>query len=267
MRHLKDHTFAVCAYGESPYLDEAVSSVINQKLPSRVIICTSTPNDHIKSVADKYNVSLVINPEKGDIQTDWNFACNSTDTRYVTLVHQDDLYSPQYLECFYEKMKKQRDFLIFYTAYRPLNMRDGIGDTHKDANSVIRFILSIPMLVPFFSDKTLIKKAILSFGNSICCPTVTYDRKTIGGAYIFTSELKYDLDWDTYWKFAKQKGSFLFEPRDLVYYRVHDLATSKQCIDNSVREHDDIYMFSKIFSPSIAKIIMKAYKMAYLNYR
>ena len=266
MKRLKDHTFAVCAYEESPYLEEAVISVINQRLQSRVIICTSTPNDHIKTIADKYCIQLMINPDKGDIQTDWNFACDKADTRYVTLVHQDDIYSPYYLEFFYERMKKHRDFLMFYTAYRPLNMRDGIGDTRKDANSIIRFMLSIPMLIPLFADKPIWKKATLSLGNSICCPTVTYDRKTIGDVEIFTSELKYDLDWDTFWKFAQQNGRFMFEPRNLVYYRVHDMATSKQCIDNSVREHDDIYMFSKIFSPSIANIIMKAYKKAYLNY-
>ncbi len=267
MRRLKDHTFAVCAYGESPYLDEAVASVVNQTLKSRVIICTSTPNEHINAIASKYNIDVKINPCVGDIQTDWNFACNSANTRYVTLVHQDDVYSPKYLECFYKRIKNQRDFLIYYTAYRPLNMRDGIGDTKKDANSIIRFALCTPMLIPYLADKRIIKKATLSLGNSICCPTVTYDRKTIADEDVFTSEIRYDIDWDTFWKFASREGRFLFEPKNLVYYRVHDLATSKQCIDNSIREKDDIYMFSKIFSPSFAKIIMKVYKRAYLNYR
>ena len=266
MRRLKDHTFSVCAYGDSPYLEEAVASVVNQTIKSRVIICTSTPNEHIRFIAKKYNIELKINQDAGDIQTDWNFACNSVDTRYVTLVHQDDVYSPKYLECFYEKLKKHRDFLIYYTAYRPLNMKNGIGDTKKDANSVIRFILSTPMLIAWLADKKIAKKAILSLGNSICCPTVTYDRKTIGDNNVFSSQLRYDLDWDTFWKFADREGRFLFEPKELVHYRVHDLATSKQCIDNSVRENDDIHMFSKIFSPRVAKIIMKVYKRAYLNY-
>ncbi len=266
MDRINDHTFSVCAYGESPYLEDAVQSIIKQTLHSKIIICTSTPNDHINDIANKYNIELMINTLKGDIQTDWNFACNSAKTRYVTLVHQDDIYSPKYLESFYQRIGDKRDFLIYYTSYKPLNMRNGIGDTKNDANSIIRFILSMPMLIPFLSNKECAKKITLSLGNSICCPTVTYDRNTIQDSDIFTSELRYDLDWDTFWKFAQRKGRFIFNPNKLVYYRVHDLATSKLCIENSVRERDDMYMFSKIFSPSIAKIIMKFYKKAYMNY-
>ena len=267
MKHLKEHTFVVCAFGESPYLEEAVRSVLNQTVKSSVVICTSTPCNYISRIADKYGIELKINTQKGDIQTDWNFACNSVNTRYITLVHQDDVYSPQYIERFYKRIRKHRDFLIYFTAYRPLNMRDGIGDTSRDANCIIRFILSTPMLLPFLANKRFAKKAILSLGNSICCPTVTYDRKTIQDEDVFTSELRYDLDWDTFWKFAERNGRFIFEPHQMVYYRVHDLATSKTCIDNSIRERDDTYMFSKILSPTMAKIIMKYYKRAYLNYR
>ena len=41
------HTFAVCAYGESPYLEKSIQSVVNQSLKSSVIVCTSTPNTYI----------------------------------------------------------------------------------------------------------------------------------------------------------------------------------------------------------------------------
>ena len=38
------HTFAVCAYGESPYLEECVQSLLAQKVRTRILIATSTPN-------------------------------------------------------------------------------------------------------------------------------------------------------------------------------------------------------------------------------
>ena len=38
-----DHTFAICAYGESPYLDQCVQSLFDQDKASRVVIFTSTP--------------------------------------------------------------------------------------------------------------------------------------------------------------------------------------------------------------------------------
>ena len=39
------HTFAVCAYKESPYLEECIQSVQNQTVQSKVIMTTSTPNE------------------------------------------------------------------------------------------------------------------------------------------------------------------------------------------------------------------------------
>lgn len=38
------HTFAVCAYGESPYLEECVQSLLAQKVRTRILIATQLPN-------------------------------------------------------------------------------------------------------------------------------------------------------------------------------------------------------------------------------
>lgn len=50
------HTFAVCAYGESPYLENSIRSVVHQSVKSSVIICTSTPNAYIEDLAKKYQL-------------------------------------------------------------------------------------------------------------------------------------------------------------------------------------------------------------------
>ena len=50
----KKHTFVVCAYKESQYLEECIQSVLNQNVKSKVIISTGTPNSYIKEIAEKY---------------------------------------------------------------------------------------------------------------------------------------------------------------------------------------------------------------------
>ena len=50
------HTFVVLAYKESSYLEECIKSVLNQKYPSKVVIATSTPNQYIENIADKYSL-------------------------------------------------------------------------------------------------------------------------------------------------------------------------------------------------------------------
>ena len=46
------HTFVICAYKESPYLEECIKSLKKQTLKSEIIISTSTPNDLIKKLAE-----------------------------------------------------------------------------------------------------------------------------------------------------------------------------------------------------------------------
>lgn len=66
------HTFVVCAYKESPYLENCLKSLKNQTVKSSIIMTTSTPNVFIKSLAEKYEVPLWIREGKSDIRDDWN---------------------------------------------------------------------------------------------------------------------------------------------------------------------------------------------------
>ena len=50
----EDHTWLVCAYQSSSYLESCVQSLLNQTVKSRIQISTATPNDHIRQIADKY---------------------------------------------------------------------------------------------------------------------------------------------------------------------------------------------------------------------
>ncbi len=40
----KDHTFAICAYGESPFLRECIESLLGQTIKTRIIMASSTDN-------------------------------------------------------------------------------------------------------------------------------------------------------------------------------------------------------------------------------
>ena len=57
----KNHTFAICAYKESPFLEECIQSLLGQTIPSTIIIVTSTDNAYIQNMAEKYHLELFIN--------------------------------------------------------------------------------------------------------------------------------------------------------------------------------------------------------------
>lgn len=263
MKYNTNHTFSVCAYKESEYLEKCIKSLLKQEVKSNIIICTSTPCEFISNIATKYNLELFVRDGKSDIRDDWNFAYDKAETDLVTVAHQDDYYRHDYVENLLKKASKYNNkFLFFFTDYMPLK-NDKIGK--RDANSKIRRLLRWTMKVSLFANIRFFKKSILMLGNSICCPTATYNKKALGESF-FTSELKFNIDWDTFYKLANMKGRFIYVDKPLTYYRIHDSATSKEFIDNNGRVLEDTIMFNKFWPKWVTKIIMKYYVKAYDTY-
>ena len=143
MRHSTNHTFVVCAYKESPYLEECIRSLVAQTVRSNIEIYTSTPNEHIRNIGEKYHVPVYVNEEAGQgIQADWNYAYNHAKTDYVTVAHQDDVYEPEYVRAFLKCIKDYDDWSIYYTDYTPIKHGDS---SKRDINSKIRRILRFPV--------------------------------------------------------------------------------------------------------------------------
>ena len=55
----KQHTFVICAYQESEYLEECIRSLMRQTVKSEILMATSTPNPYIKKSIRKVRNSAV----------------------------------------------------------------------------------------------------------------------------------------------------------------------------------------------------------------
>ena len=91
------HSFVVPTNGKSPYLENCLKSLKNQKIKSRIIITTSKPFKGIKKISKKYGAKLYIFKKHNNIADDWNRAINKSNSKYVTIAHQDDIYDKNYL--------------------------------------------------------------------------------------------------------------------------------------------------------------------------
>lgn len=256
------HTFAVCAYKDSPYLEQCLESVLSQTVKTNVIICTSTPSQYISELARAYQVPLFIREGKSDIRDDWNFACRKAKTDLVTVAHQDDVYEPDYVKCLLKAYKAYPDMTMAFTDYRVLKT-----DTllEKERSSSVKRLLLLPLRCTRLADRGWIKKLGLAFGNAICCPSVTYRKSRVGDP-VFQSELKYGLDWDTFLRIARLPGRFVYIPRNLLRYRIHEGATSKECIVDQRRITEDREMFRRFWPKWVVSVIMKFYTRAYSAY-
>lgn len=256
------HCFAVCAYKDSPYLENCIRSLKAQTVKTGIILATSTPSEYIAALTEKYGIPYYIREGKSDIQADWNFAYDQADAEYVTIAHQDDEYDPEYAQALLTAAERYGDISLFISDYLPIK-NGQVGK--RDINSKIRRLLRMPLKLSVLADKKWIKKRILCLGNSICCPAVTYHKSRLG-ADIFTSEYKYNLDWDTFYKYACQPGRFAYIDKPLTHYRVHDGATSKEFIEDHRRVTDDISMFRKFWPGWMVRFLMVFYKNAYKTY-
>ncbi len=258
---MRKHTFAICAYKNSPYLEECVQSLVEQRKTSEIILCTSTPNPYIESIANKYSIELFVRNGISDIQDDWNFACEKSKTDWVTVAHQDDIYDRKYSEILLDYIEKKPNAIIAFTDYHPIKN----GKESTDLNSRMKRFFRIPLKSELLASKKLFKKYSLAFGNSISCPCVAYNKTLIKGN-VFTSHLKFALDWDTFVKFAEYDNPFIYIPQVLFYYRIHDGATSKKFTVNDTRKVEEMYMFRKFWPDFLIKIGFHFYKKCYNTY-
>lgn len=259
---MERHTFAVCAYKDSPYLEECIRSLKRQSVPTGIILCTSTPSRYIQEMAERFDIPLYIRQGESDIQTDWNFACEKADSRLVTIAHQDDCYHRDYAKWVQDCWARYPDTTVFTTDCAIVKN----GAVQKPGVILfVKMLLRLPLRFRGMADRTWVKKAALRFGNPVICPSCTYDKEALGQP-LFDSEYKFALDWDTMWKFAERPGRFVCVERPLIYYRIHEQATTKACIQDHRRSQEETAMYGKIWPKPVVKVLMFFYKRAYSAY-
>lgn len=253
----KDHTLVLCAHLESPYLEECIQSLVNQTTPGEILMITSTYCEYIQKMADKYHLKLQINHGKKGIVGDWNFGYSQAKTPLVTIVHQDDIYEPEYVEKLLALVNSSAHPLIAFADYAEL--RNGQKVHHNQLLRIKRILLSPLRIKPLRGSK-FIRRRILSFGCSICCPTVMYVRHNLPDL-IFHDVYPSILDWHAWERLSKLDGDFLYCPDHLLLHRIHsESGTSHDIAGN--RRKSDLEMFCKFWPPIIAKILAKLYSRA-----
>lgn len=249
------HTFVVLAYKESVYLEECIRSVLNQSTDSNVVIATTTDNKYIRKIAKKYGLDVIVGKHT-TIGGDFDFARRSVDSELVTIAHQDDIYDYLYVENIINVYKKHNDASIIFTDYYEIRNNNKI---FTNINLKIKRILLTPIRVQFFGKFKFFKRLVLCFGNSICCPSVTFINKNCPDE-VFTSKFKSDCDWYAWEKLSKLDNSFIFISKKLMGHRIDESTTTTDIISNGIRTKEDLEILKKFWPDKVALLINKAYK-------
>lgn len=248
----KEHTFVICAYGESEYLEECIESLEMQTIKTNVILYTSTPSDYIKEICDLKKIPMYTGIG-GSIGKDWNNALSFVNTKYATIAHQDDIYLPTYAEKILNLLGSTEKGLIAYSSYREWKDGDVIP---LNTNLKIKNLMLGTMNI--FKTSKFWRRRVMSVGNPICCPAVTYNLSELKN-FSFDEDMKVSLDWLAWYDISGYSGSFLYSKEELMWHRIHDESETTNMISDNTRTKEDIIMFNKFWPKPIAKFIMKFY--------
>lgn len=252
---VKDHTFVICAYKESAFLEECILSVMDQTVKSNVILSTSTPNDSIKALCEKYAIPLYINDGIKGIGGDWNFAYEKANTPLVTIAHQDDIYEPRYTEEMLNFVNKAKEPIIYFCGYGELRNEEKVYNNNL---LKIKKLMLSPLKIKGFWKSRFIRRRVLSFGCPICCPAVTFVKERVG-ENPFTNDFGSNIDWQQWEIQSRKKGSFVYNKTPLMCHRIHEESTTSEIIGDNKRTEEDYKMFCKFWGKRMAKIISKIY--------
>lgn len=256
MNNNLSHTFAICAYKESPYLEECICSLMEQTVKSKIILATSTPCEYIENLCQRYDIPMYINEGESGITQDWNYAISCCDSDIVTVAHQDDIYYPDYTSRLLEFASQARNPVIFFSEYNELRNGEHV---HNNTNLRIKRAMLFPLRGRVFRNNRWVRRRILSLGDPICCPAVSFFRANTPEV-IFKNHFRTNEDWEAWELLSKRKGEFLYCKEYLMAHRIHEDSETTAMIQESGRGAEDYEMYLKFWPAWIARILCKLYK-------
>lgn len=251
-----DHTFVVCAYGENPFLEQSIESIESQTELGHILVVTSTPNSHIEGICTRHGLECVVNQGPASISLDWNFGFDQAKTPLVTIVHQDDVYEPGFLEhvlAAFEEAESPAG--LVHTDY--YEIRDGVRVDDNRLLFIKRKMNSLFAKELAVGDRKA-KLHRLGFGSPICCPSVTFDKRVVGPS-VFDTRYSNSCDYQTWVNLASREIGFAYVPKPLMGHRIYAESTTTKNIESNVRSTEDREILESLWPKPIADAIFRLY--------
>lgn len=254
-----DVTIVICAYKECKYLEDSILSVLRQSVKSNVVISTSTPNEFISGLAEKYSLPIWVNDDGGHAK-DYNFAINKTETAICIMAHQDDLIHEDFVKLSLEGINSAKRPIIAFTNYK--EMHDEKLDERDSKMVLIKRLMLIPMCNKWFRGTKMGKWLCLCMGDPITHPSVTYVKSEMPED-CFREQYKSAMDWDLWQRLSKQDGEFVYIKDILFYHRMHEETATAKLIEKTNRRYEeDLEILCRFWPKWFAKFIMIFYSKA-----
>lgn len=253
-----DHCFVICAYKESPFLEDCIKSLNEQTIKTNILIETSTPNIYIDTLAKKYNIKVIVNNGEGGCSQDWNYAFEHCPHKLITIAHQDDIYYSEYSKNILKYANDTLNPILFYTNYCEIR---GNRIVLRNINLIIKRILNHHMLNKNNWSKYKSKRKVLFLGNAISCPTVTMVKEKVGNRP-YDDTYKCSCDYKTWTNLLNIQGEYVYIPTVLTAHRIYSDSHTTLYLETNIRQNEDKEILSTFWRYPFNKIIYFLYSFS-----
>jgi glycosyltransferase involved in cell wall biosynthesis len=231
-------TVLMPVYNAEKYLDEALSSILNQTFTAfELLIINDGSSDRSESIIKKYTdkrITHVKNSENLGIVKSLNIGINLSKGKYIARMDADDIAKPT-------RLQQQVDFMLANPEYKLY----GSQAIAIDENSEAQFQINIPC------EYNEIKVQML-FKNTFIHPAVMFDAQ-IAKSILYSINYQYAED---YYLFSQITLNYKVANLNdyLLYYRVHsENITSKKKAEMRQSEKKVIkYNLNQLFGEAVS---------------
>ena len=244
---MKQITIAIPYYSSFEYLKLAVNSVQKQSYPDwqLVISCDNpSPNgltEWVKELNDS-RIELSINKRSLGIGGNWNRCIELSKTPLLTLLHEDDLLEPKYIETMLLVSKEHSDSNIFFCRAKI------IGPTGKNIFFFVDLV-KLFLLPKYIGDRFTLRGdeglSTLIRGNFIIAPTLCF-RSSFFNTNRFNESFRFVLDWELTCRALLQGESLVGLKYKGLQYRRHKKSTTSQMTNDQSRFKEELKLASLV---------------------
>ena len=255
-------------YCHARYLDERLTSVLNQTYPHFEIIILddcSPDNGASKAVIEKYrknpHVSHIVYNEvnSGSPFKQWHKGFDLAKGDYIWIAESDDSCDCHFLEVLTKIMTGNSQCTLALCRSVTIDSegyKTGVHYTQKEKDKAINM-----------DGRSFISKE-MQYANLVCNASSALFRKDV------LSEIKQDYtdykacgDW-LFWIYIMEHGDVSYTPLMLNYYRMHDTNTTEKCIANGISDHELFLITKYLYDQGyISKRNLMRVKAAHYDFR
>ena len=263
---------SVCmpTYNKADFIAEAIQSVLDQTFKDfELIITDDVSSDNSEEIIRSFNdprIKFIKNKKNLGMINNWNKAVSMANGEYITILHGDDRYLPEFLAAESEILDKSPNVGYVFSACNIIDENGNPKWVHRwqEKKHYGLFILARCKESLIIDGHKLLKEHL--FDNFVRFPTVMVRKECYKKVGMYSDAFRHPADWDMWMRIELYPFKIAYSAQVLAEYRKHAGSFTASNSKRGKNVIEDYKMIAKTVKAASEKnILSKRQKNATLN--